>query len=56
MFDELILFLCVKAYFLSIVTVVREGISACDDRVMGTTLQSDETRTPEGTTAFISSE
>ena len=40
-------FLCLKAYSLSRVTVVREGMSACEDRVIGNTLQSDGTRIEE---------
>ena len=36
-----------KAYFLSRETVVREGMSACEDRVKGNTLQSDDTRIVE---------
>ena len=42
-------FLNVKANLLSRVTVVREGMSVCDDRVNGNTLQSDDTRIPEYT-------
>ena len=38
------MFLCLKAYLLKRVTVVREGMSACEDRVIGNTLQSDRTR------------
>ena len=34
----------VKAYLLLRVTVVREGMSACEKRVIGNTLQSDGTR------------
>ncbi len=36
-----------KAYSLSRVTVVREGMSVCKDRVRGNTLQSDVTRIAE---------
>ena len=36
-----------KAYSLSRVTVVREGMSVCEDKVIGRTLQSDGTRTVE---------
>ena len=45
-----------KANFLSRVTVVREGMSACEDRVIRSTLQSDVTRFEECTTAPFSSE
>ena len=37
-------FLYWKAHLLSRVTVVREGMSVCEDRVIGHTLQSDGTR------------
>ena len=37
-------FLCLKALLLSRLTVVREGMSVCEDRVTGSTLQSDGTR------------
>ena len=40
-------FLYLKAFFLSRVTVVREGISVCEDRVIRNTLQSDDTRIAE---------
>ena len=40
-----------KAHLLLRVIVVREGMSVCEDRVIGNTLQSDGTRTPECTTA-----
>ena len=40
-------FLLVKARLLKRVTVVREGMSVCEDRVIDNTLQSDETRTAE---------
>ena len=43
--------LCLKAYFLSRVTVVREGMSVCEDRVQRNTLQSDGTRILECVTA-----
>ena len=36
--------------------MVREGISVCEDRVIGKTLQNDETRILECITPFISSE
>ena len=36
-----------KALSLSRVTVVREGMSVCEDRVIGNTLQSDGTRIVE---------
>ena len=49
-------FLCLKARFLLRVTVVREGMSVCDDRVIGSTLQSDDTRIDECVTVFFSSE
>ena len=39
-----------KAVLLRRVTVVREGMSVCEDRVIRNTLQSDETRTVECTT------
>ena len=35
-------FFSVKAYPLSRVTVVREGMSVCEDRATGDTLQSDD--------------
>ena len=40
-------FLRLKAHLLVRVTVVREGISVCEDRVIGNTLQSDDTRRVE---------
>ena len=40
-------FLHLKAFFLLRVTVVREGMSVCEGRVIGSTLQSDETRRVE---------
>ena len=50
-------FLFLKARPLSRVTVVREGMSVCEDRVIGNTLQSDDTRTVECVTVLsISSE
>ena len=49
-------FLHLKAYTLLRVTVVREGMSACEDRVIGSTLQSDDARIPECLTASSSSE
>ena len=52
----LTVFLHLKAHPLLRVTVVREGMSVCDDRVIRITLQSDGTRTVECVTVFISSE
>ena len=49
-------FLHLKARSLSRVTVVREGMSVCKDRVIGNTLQSDGTRIAECTTDSYSSE
>ena len=49
-------FLYLKARPLVRVTVVREGISVCEDRVMDVTLQSDGTRIAECTTVPFSSE
>ena len=46
----------VKAYSLLRVTVVREGISVCEDRMIGNTLQSDGTRKLERITAINSCE
>ena len=43
----LTVFLYSNAYFLSRLTVVREGMSVCEDRVTGSTLQSDDTRIVE---------
>ncbi len=40
-------FLDLKTYSLTRLTVVREGMSACEDEVNGNTLQSDGTRTAE---------
>ena len=45
-------FLCLKTYFLLRVTVVREGMSICEDRVIGNTLQSDDTRILECVTVL----
>ena len=45
-----------KAYSLSRVTVVREGMSVCEDRVIRNTLQSDGTRMVECNTISNSSE
>ena len=45
-----------KAYSLSRVTVVREGMSADEVRVIRNTLQSDGTRIKECNTVFVSSE
>ena len=49
-------FLHRKARPLSRVTVVREGMSVCEDRVIGNTLQSDDTRIAECVTLVGSSE
>ena len=49
-------FFFAKASSLLRVTVEREGMSACEDRVIGNTLQSDDTRTAECPTAINSSE
>ncbi len=49
-------FFFAKAYFLLRVTVVREGMSACEDRMIGSTLQSDGTRILECPTVINSSE
>ena len=46
------LFLYLKAHPLVRVTVVREGMSVCEDRVKRNTLQSDDTRIPECITDF----
>ena len=45
-------FLDLNAYLLKRVTVVREGMSACEDRVIGNTLQSDEMSKGECMTAI----
>ena len=45
-------FFFAKAWSSPRVTVVREGKSACEDRVIGNTLQSDDTRTAECATVF----
>ena len=45
-------FLYWKANLLSRVTVVREGMSVCEDRVIRNTLQSDGTRIHECETVF----
>ena len=42
-----IFFFSEKAFSLLRVTVVREGMSVCEDRVIGNTLQSDGTRVVE---------
>ena len=47
-------FLYLKALSLSRETVVREGMSVCEDRVIGDTLQSDGTRKTECVTAYSS--
>ncbi len=44
-------FLFLKGHILWRVTVVREGMSVCEDRVTGSTLQSDVTRILECSTA-----
>ena len=43
-----------KACSLSRVTVVREGMSVREERMIGNTLQSDDTREAECTTVFNS--
>ena len=43
-----------KACSLSRVTVVREGMSVREERMIGNTLQSDDTREAECITAFSS--
>ena len=48
----LTVFLHLKAHPLLRATVVREGMSVCEDRVIGNTLQSDDTRTAECPTVF----
>ena len=52
----LTVFLCLKTHSLLRVTVVREGMSACENRVIGNTLQSDGTGILECSTVFSSSE
>ena len=52
----LTVFLSLKAHSLFRVTVVREGMSVCEDRVIGNTLQSDGTKMAECTTISNSSE
>ena len=42
-----------KAHPLLRVTVVREGMSVCEDRGIGKTLQSDDTRAVECTTTVL---
>ena len=42
-----------KAPPLARVTVVREGMSVCEDRVIGNTLQSDDTRIEECSTVIL---
>ncbi len=49
-------FFSLKASSLLRVTVVREGMSACENRVIGKTLQSDDTRITECPTESFSSE
>ena len=45
-------FLHLKARILSRETIVREGMSVCEDRMIGKTLQSDGTRIVECITVF----
>ena len=45
-------FLYLKASSLLRVTVVREGMSVCEDRVIRNTLQSDGTKMAECSTVF----
>ena len=45
-------FFSVKAYLLLRVTVVREGMSVGEERVIGSTLQSDNMRIEECPTVF----
>ena len=45
-----------KAHTLSRVTVVREGMSVCEDRMIGSTFQSDGTKLEECETILGSSE
>ena len=47
-------FLYLKALSLSRETVVREGMSVCEGRVIGDTLQSDDARKVECVTAYSS--
>lgn len=49
-------FLHLKAHPLLRVTVEREGMSDCEDGMIGSTLQSDDTRILECITVFNSSE
>ena len=49
-------FLFLKGHILWRVTVVREGMSVCEGRVDGSTLQRDGTRIKECNTVFVSSE
>ena len=46
-------FFSLKAYLLSRVTVVREGMSVCEGRVIGHTLQSGITKVVECSTIVI---
>ena len=46
-------FFFLKAYLLSRVTMVREGMSVCEDRVIGNTFQSDVTRKEECTIVIL---
>ena len=48
--------LYLKAFFLTRVTVVREGMSVCEDGMMRNTLQSDDARIEECPTVINSSE
>ena len=52
----LMVILSEKAHPLRRVTVVREGMSVCEGRVNGSTLQGDDTRLVECITATSSSE
>ena len=45
-------FLCLKAHSLSRVTVVRDGMSACEVKGIRSTLQSDDARIAECTTIY----
>ena len=47
------IFFSEKAHPLVRVTVVREGMSVCEDRVIGNTLQSDDTRIEECSTVIL---
>ena len=43
-----------KAHPMVRITVVREGMSVCEGRVIGNTLQSDDTRIAECVSAYSS--